>query len=57
MKIMTMEVFLDVCLLWKEYAGRKPTFWRSHSGIKKKSCKSGNDYLGVFNTENGVRGH
>jgi hypothetical protein len=35
MKIMTMEEFLDGCLLRKECAGRKSTFWRSHSGIKK----------------------
>jgi hypothetical protein len=35
MKIMTMGVFLDVCLLLKQCAGRKSTFWRSHSGIKK----------------------
>jgi hypothetical protein len=34
MKIMTKEVFLDVCLLRKECAGRKSTFSRSHSEIK-----------------------
>jgi hypothetical protein len=56
MKIMTMEVFLDVCQLQKECAGRKSTFSRSHSRVKK-SCKSGNGYCRVFNTEYGVRGH
>jgi hypothetical protein len=35
MKIMKKEVFLDVCLLRKECAGRKSTFWRSNNGIKK----------------------
>jgi hypothetical protein len=29
-----MEMFLDMCLLRKECAGRKLTFWRLHRGIK-----------------------